>query len=158
MITSIFSHGASLKLMKIHKLLDWNQKTQNSRNYLFKVKIGVILNVWRMIHMIKNNSGKWLDGITNSMDMNLGKLEEIVKDREACHRAVDGWKQSNTIERLNNNNKRKMLPPLAVQHPILTLRASSWLLFWIISHCVWVLGGDAACFHYWTWREHCTTL
>ena len=45
MITSIFSHGASLKLMKIHKLLDWNQKTQNSRNYLFKVKIGVILNV-----------------------------------------------------------------------------------------------------------------
>ena len=74
MITSIFSQSASLKLMKIHKLLDWNQKTQNSTNYLFKVKIGVILNVWRMIHMIKNNSGEWLDGITNSMDMNLSKL------------------------------------------------------------------------------------
>ena len=39
---------------------------------------------------------RWLDGITNAVDMNLGKLQEMVKGREAWHAAVRGVTKSQT--------------------------------------------------------------
>ena len=57
---------------------------------------------------------RWLDGITDSMDMNFSKLQELVTDREAWHAAIHGVAKSQIQQRVQFSSVTQSCPTLAI--------------------------------------------
>ena len=76
------------------KLQYFGHLMQTADSFEKTLMFGKIEGRWRK----RRQRMRWLDAITDLMDMRLGKLRELVMDREAWHAATWGCKQSNTAE------------------------------------------------------------